>query len=333
MFTERLNPKTEAKVMQQFIPLLLINQQALYKMWTYVDSCSDEIGWLGTIQEKKGFYYLDDVFLFHQEVHATTTEITVDGLTSFAEELLQQENGMELWNTMRVWGHSHVNMAVFASGQDDAQMKTFGEAGNPYFFRIISNKKGELKVDMFHYANGITYLDVPWEIHETVQEEELRVEIESLYKQLDLIRSEGIKVFKEPILLEMKDKVKKLVTKYTYDASKYTYDANKYKYNGGTDTEKKYTPNGAEVKDSTSGIINERDRGTKIPIIILDRADVLDVFDREDLIDLATMKSLTDIQIAIDDLDLPFSFNHKQLNLIWQTAYEVLEEDYTKRGY
>ena len=67
----------------------------------------DEVGWLGTVyyNSEHNYYFVSDVFLFDQEVHGTTTEITPEGLADFATELLQREDGMEIWNNMKLWGH------------------------------------------------------------------------------------------------------------------------------------------------------------------------------------------------------------------------------------
>src|SRR5690606_11009605 len=108
------------------------------KMFIYVDECNDEIGWLGTAKIMEGnehnIVFIDDVFLFDQEVHATTTEITPEGLTEFANELIEMgDKGIEIWNNIKVWGHSHVNLGVSPSGQDDKQMKTFRDGGHDWF--------------------------------------------------------------------------------------------------------------------------------------------------------------------------------------------------------
>ena len=118
MFKERLEVKPKVELISAFAPFLLISTDALNKMRLYVEQCEDEIGWLGTIDElENNTYHLTDVYLFKQQVHATTTEITSEGLTDFAEEILELPDGMDIWNSIRAWGHSHVNMVLPLRGK------------------------------------------------------------------------------------------------------------------------------------------------------------------------------------------------------------------------
>ena len=116
------------KLMKGFEPKIFINVNAMNKMKEYIRQSSLEIGWLGTCEKlDNSSYYIGDVFLFKQEVHATTTEITTEGLSEFAMELLSTNDGIEIWNNMKVWGHSHVNMGTSPSSQDDKQIEVFAE--------------------------------------------------------------------------------------------------------------------------------------------------------------------------------------------------------------
>lgn len=203
--------KPSIKLMENLCPYLLISSTALAKMRLYVEECTQEIGWLGSIQQvpdDKFCYIMDDVYLFDQEVHATTTEISPQGLSDFGVAILQEPNGMELWNRMCAWGHSHVNMGVTPSGQDDAQMNTFKSGGYPYFFRLICNKAGEIKVDMYDYSTGVIYTDIPWDEEATQEDYEIQKQIKALQKILDTREDNIVKELKTPILAEMKEKVK-----------------------------------------------------------------------------------------------------------------------------
>ena len=191
------------------MPLVIISKEALIKMQLYVEGCSNEIGWLGTaIKNNDNIFFIDDVFLFEQDVHSTTTEITPEGLTAFAEELLQQPNGVEIWNNIKVWGHSHVNMSTFPSTQDDKQMETFSEGGHPWFLRIIANKKGDITIDLYDYEHGIIYSNLPWWEEVSDAEREIEKQITELKKQLANINLSIIETLKPSIADEIKQKVK-----------------------------------------------------------------------------------------------------------------------------
>src|SRR5690606_38028013 len=109
----------------------------------------------------------------------------------------------------------HVNMGVTPSGQDDLQMKTFKDGGHDWFIRLIANKKGEMKLDIYDYNAGVAYIDVPW--MELLSEEERAIQnrIDLLYAELDLLQAERDKAYGDAIQAEMKEKVHKIVTTTT----------------------------------------------------------------------------------------------------------------------
>lgn len=129
---------------------LYILPQAKSKMELYCDLSEGEIGWLAYVEKFEGVGFLiTDCVLLKQEVHSTTTEITPEGLLEF-----WNNTPVDRQATIKMWGHSHVNMGVTPSGQDDSQMEYFKD-GNPWFIRLITNKKREYHIDIFDYANGI----------------------------------------------------------------------------------------------------------------------------------------------------------------------------------
>jgi hypothetical protein len=212
MFNERPKPKTEVMTVQGLSPHVYISAEALTKMKIYVDECSDEIGWLGTAYKNEdNTITIEEVFLFDQDVHGATTEITPEGLSDFATELLERgDEGIEIWNNLKMWGHSHVNMGVFASGQDDSQMKTFKDGGHDWFLRLICNKKGEMKIDLYNYEHGFAFLDLPWTELQSEQEYAIQSQINKLYEQLEELEKKRKEEFETPIKAEMKEKVRKM---------------------------------------------------------------------------------------------------------------------------
>lgn len=141
-------------------PIIYVTPEAMYKMEYYIDKSDKEIGWLGyvdTLGPNK--FLIKDVFLLKQEVHSTTTEISPDALAEMANDLIAQgEEGINKYNTIRMWGHSHVNMATSPSSQDDNQMKEFATTG--FYIRLIGNKKGEWNVSLWDFDKNILWTDV-----------------------------------------------------------------------------------------------------------------------------------------------------------------------------
>ena len=206
------------KLMERFAPKISINLNAMNKMKEYVRQSDLEIGWLGTSRRVGNIFYIDDVFLFKQEVHATTTEITTEGLNEFAIEMLCEKNGIEIWNNMKMWGHSHVNMPTTPSGQDDKQIEVFAENAEDFFIRIIANKSGDFRIDLYDFTTGVIYEKLPYEINYGADTEI----IESLYRKIAEIE-EMICARIDPneeLINSIKSEIGDKVTKKTYNVNK-----------------------------------------------------------------------------------------------------------------
>lgn len=174
----------KVKLIKGYTPNLIIDKLAFDKMLEYIHQSKLEIGWLGCAERNEKGFYISDVFLFKQEVHSTTTEITTEGLSEFSMELLSQEDGIERWNNMRVWGHSHVDMSTSPSSQDEKQMDLFLENPNEFFIRIIGNKKEHFKIDIWDFETGIIYEDMDYEVD---YDEETLNQIDIINKQIKFL--------------------------------------------------------------------------------------------------------------------------------------------------
>lgn len=151
--------------------------EARAKMEMYCELCAKEIGWLGFVKKYPGTGYLiTDVVLLKQEVHATTTEIDPQALLEFWSATPPEQQA-----DIKLWGHSHVNMSPSPSGQDDNQMNYFKD-GNDWFIRLITNKKGDMNITIYDFANGV-------EIHDDAlytfnpKRAELKAQIEAEIKE------------------------------------------------------------------------------------------------------------------------------------------------------
>lgn len=327
-FKENIKTKTTVKVLQKCIPSIKINPEALIKMKLFVEGCSDEIGWLGIAYKDKNVIYIEDVFLFEQNVHGATTEITPEGLSKFAEAILQEKNGMDVWNNLKVWGHSHVNMGVLASSQDDTQMETFSEGGHNWFIRIIANKRGEMKVDLYSYELGIIYEDLSWEEAITQEEMEIEQQISQLYKFLDEIKKSRINKFSKTVEMEIKDKVKKK-----------TYN------NITTTTTRVYTTNTMEngtnnaVTQEIKGYQNKfKDKDKKKPSktksetnnydTIRDEKDVYNYLDQEVLLDIGECENIEQVEEVLEMYGYSNFFNMYEMRIIWNLGRSIANHIY-----
>ena len=180
MFKERRDAKTEIKVTGAE-PIIYINPKALDKMALYVQGCDKEIGWLGKATKNENIYIIHDVYLFKQEVHSATCELTPEGLSDFVLDMYTNHTDIadEVVNNLRLWGHSHVNMGVSPSSQDDNQMDSFKES-NPWFLRVIANKSGEMEFSLYDYEQQVQFKNVKWfeyRANEFSLQDEIKAEI------------------------------------------------------------------------------------------------------------------------------------------------------------
>ena len=165
---------------EQDEPFIYATIKAMHKMRYYIDHTDMEIGWLGYVTKlDKDTYLIEDVFLLKQKVHSATTEIDPDALASLATNLIKQGNeGIALYNKIRMWGHSHVNMGTSPSGQDDNQMDEF--ATSDFYIRLIGNKSGDWNVCLYDYENNVVWSGLQLQLYYEVDitNEELDKEIQ-----------------------------------------------------------------------------------------------------------------------------------------------------------
>ena len=297
------------KLMERFAPKIYINIDALNKMREYIRQSSLEIGWLGTCEKEGNDYFITDVFLFKQEVHATTTEITTEGLNEFAMDVLQRPDGVDIWNNMKVWGHSHVNMSTSPSGQDDEQIEVFAENADDFFIRIIANKQDDFRIDLYDFLTGVIYEKLPY----TVEFGEDTNYITALYKKIDELKglikakSEVSNELVNSIKTEISQKVKKKET-YTFNTVNKGSYGNKYFY----DFEEKYT--------------NKKKEKTKVE-------KVIDDLSKEDIFEIAYyMECGVSIEEVVS-VELSYQELYEFQDLIEEYIYTFKEEYDQYVGY
>jgi len=165
------------------VPTVFMTREVYSRMWHFVDIAAEEVSWYGTVRiTPYGNYLIDEVFLPKQEVSATQTEISTEGLALLGQDLIDNRpNGVETANRLRFWGHSHVNMGTSPSPQDDTQMGKFSEDGCQWFIRGILNKLGRMEFTIYLWEAGVKIADAPWAIYEHV-DESMRAGIEAEFK-------------------------------------------------------------------------------------------------------------------------------------------------------
>lgn len=210
-FNKKLTETATVKLYDNTAPKIVFAHDVMNKMQELVEQSSIEVGWLCEVEKAdKNNYYVSAIHIPTQKAHASTTEIETEGLLEITNELLALEDGMERINNIRLWGHSHVNMTPAPSGQDQQQMKLFVDNGCDYFFRLICNKQGIMKIDFFNYKDGLVYSDINYEIGYPKEIAALYEQIDALYDEIDKKEASYVGVYKEEIASTLKQKVQRI---------------------------------------------------------------------------------------------------------------------------
>lgn len=217
--------KNTLKVTSMFNDLIEINVSELaYKqMNSIIKNSSEEVGWLLVVDRVDNEFNIEECIILEQEVNGVTCELSQQALNDLAMELLTTGQD-ELYSRIGGWCHSHVNMPILPSAQDNEQMKYFSENNN-WFIRGIGNKKGELKFDLFDYETGMIYEDVKWSLK---REESIQKRIDLLRRELNALENMEDKEVDDAIKEELKKKVSKKVVSYNsnYGCKAYTKPKN-----------------------------------------------------------------------------------------------------------
>jgi len=181
----------KVKVLRE--PLILISKQAAYDMMFYVEHSPDEVGWLGSVARSGWTFLIEKIYLPGQDVHATTTEMTEADQDVLYRYVIDQY-GDDEYNKLRFWGHSHVNMGVMPSGQDDKQVGDFAEAVTDFYIRGILNKKGEARFDLYCFEDGLEVQDATYAIAEDrdpARDEELAAILKEAVRKKEIVTGVG----------------------------------------------------------------------------------------------------------------------------------------------
>lgn len=163
-------------------PVVYYTEHAWAVIKHLVASCSQEVGWLGTVQQIGHDYLIDQIYIPEQTVTGTETDIDNNAMVALAMEIMNEGKDP---GTLFYWGHSHVNMGVSPSGQDEKQVAEYLD-NCPIFIRGIYNKAGLSKVDVYDRESRLIYQCVK----NTVQPAAANIE---LLKSVDAIITRNVK--------------------------------------------------------------------------------------------------------------------------------------------
>ena len=142
---------------------VLISEKAWVKMRMLVLENSTEVAWHGTARRgnKEGEYVIDDIIIYPQVVTGVTADTDQE---EYQNWLISQPE--DVFNNIRMQGHSHVNMGVTPSAVDrELYRKLLSQLGPDMFYIfLINNKKGDWMSIVMDIRENVHY-----EGHEDVE--------------------------------------------------------------------------------------------------------------------------------------------------------------------
>lgn len=137
---------------------VMFSQDAYIKMMALVQGFSDEVAWHGVAyrdpDETKDLYCVTDILVYPQEVTGAT--VTTDQ-EKYEQWLYSHDD--DVFNNIRMQGHSHVNMGVIPSGvDDDLYSSILGQIEDDMFYIfMILNKRNDMFVKIYDMKKNILF--------------------------------------------------------------------------------------------------------------------------------------------------------------------------------
>ena len=137
--------------------VLWMTQMAYRKTLALVTEFSDEVAWHGVaVRKGKNEFIIEDIIVYPQEVTGSTVNTDQE---KYTEWLYKFDD--EIFNKIRMQGHSHVSMGVSPSGVDDKHREKILEQLDDSMFYIfmVWNKQLKFHTLIYDMENNVLYED------------------------------------------------------------------------------------------------------------------------------------------------------------------------------
>ena len=125
----------------------------------------EEVSWFGVVDiDADGDFIIGELFVPEQAVSGASADVEEEGMVKMAEEILQHENGVDKFNKLRFFCHSHVNMGTTPSATDEKQAEDFSKQCDDFLIRGICNKSGRMELTLYIFEHGLKVVDAKWDV-------------------------------------------------------------------------------------------------------------------------------------------------------------------------
>lgn len=137
---------------------LKFTERAWFKMQALIMKFDKEVAWHGVVVRgaEENEYVVTDILVYPQTITSTTV---VSDDEKYPLWYAMLTDTPEVFNNLRMQGHSHVNMGVTPSGTDLAFYKELlDQVGDDSFYVfVIFNKKGDKTVKIYDFEKNMLF--------------------------------------------------------------------------------------------------------------------------------------------------------------------------------
>jgi hypothetical protein len=145
------------------IPGIYFTEDAMRDQGAIVALAKEEVSWFGVVDiDADGDFIIGELFVPEQDVSGASADVEEEGMVKMAEEILQHENGVDKFNKLRFFCHSHVNMGTTPSATDEKQAEDFSKQCDDFLIRGICNKSGRMELTLYIFKHGLKVVDAKW---------------------------------------------------------------------------------------------------------------------------------------------------------------------------
>lgn len=137
---------------------VFFSEIAWLKMWTLISEFDKEVAWHGVAMRGEDFtkdeYFIKDILVYPQEVTGAT--VNTDQV-KYQTWLMNHDD--EVFNNIRMQGHSHVNMGVTPSTVDTTHQEQILDQleGDMFYIFMIWNKRKDKTIKIYDLAKNVLF--------------------------------------------------------------------------------------------------------------------------------------------------------------------------------
>lgn len=136
---------------------VVFRPNAYVKMLVLLKHFDSEVAWHGTVERRgKDTFIITDIVVYPQTVTGSTVNTDQE---EYQKWLMALDD--DYFNSMRMQGHSHVNMGTSPSGVDtNHQQQILSQLKDTdYYIFMVYNKRAEHTIKIYDYPNNVMYED------------------------------------------------------------------------------------------------------------------------------------------------------------------------------